>query len=116
MHCHKPQTKYTMIFHIFAYSGPWFNMIHMKISDYPETYEVYVTDSLLNTLPNDHLCGTFYTTTQGRIWKHVKCSNQRVFTGNTVILRKITNYGRLIVNEVQIFSKLKRTAVVKIAF
>ena len=79
-------------------------------------YEVFVTDSSLTPLPIDHLCGTFYTTTIERIWKYVKCSNERVFTGNTVILRKITNYGILIVNEIQIFSKLKRTAVVKIAF
>ncbi|XP_078316646.1 uncharacterized protein LOC111119289 isoform X1 [Crassostrea virginica] len=76
--------------------------VYLEIN-YSETYEVYVTDSLLTKLPIDHFCGTFYTTTQERIWKYVKCSNERVFIGNKIMLRKKTNYGRLIVYEIQIF-------------
>nr|XP_022315011.1 receptor-type tyrosine-protein phosphatase kappa-like isoform X1 [Crassostrea virginica] len=72
--------------------------------DYSETYEVFVTDSSLSSLPiNDHLCETFDTTKKERVWKYVKCSNERVLTGNKIILRKKANQGRLIVYEIQIF-------------
>ena len=88
----------------------------MLLSDYDyETYEVYVTDSSLTAIPYNHLCGSVDTTILEWKWMIMKCSNGKILPGNRIVLQKRTDYGRLGVYEIRIFSKLKRTAVVKIA-
>lgn len=68
-------------------------------------YYVYVTNSTSSSLTDDMLCTSFYWTTRNKNNVNLKCNNNRILTGNQVVIMRDTYNGRLQVFEIKVYRK-----------